>query len=69
MKTRLLILAISFLLIACNFQKTEVQYAKKGIIDLRQSSLKNISLKGEFAFAWQKVATPAQMKQAEIFLN
>lgn len=69
MKTRLLICAVSFLLFACNLQKPEIRYAKKGVIDLRQSSLKNISLKGEFAFAWQKVASPAQMRKVQDFLN
>ncbi len=68
MKTKLLICAVSFLLLACNLQKPEVHYAKKGLIDLRQSSLKNISLKGEFAFAWQKVASPAQMRKVKDFL-
>ena len=69
MKTRLLILTMSYLLFACNFQKPDIQYAKKGVVDLRTSSLENISLKGEFAFAWQKIASPAQMKEVKEYIN
>lgn len=67
MKTKILIWGMSFVLFACNLQKPEIQYAKKGWIDLRNSSLESVSLKGEFAFAWQKVASPAQMKQSKDF--
>jgi len=69
LKTKLLIGVISFALFACNFEKSEVKQAQKGIIDLRQSSLKNVSLQGEFAFTWQKVASPNEMKKVNTFLN
>jgi serine phosphatase RsbU (regulator of sigma subunit) len=60
---------MSFLLFACNLQKPEIQYVKKGVIDLRSSSLENISLKGEFAFAWQKAVSPAEMKGVKQYIN
>ena len=69
MKTKLLIWVVSFVLFACNLPKTEIQYAKKGWIDLRNSPLDKVSLKGEFAFAWQKIASPTEMKQSKEFLH
>lgn len=68
MKTKILLGAISFLLFACNSYRSEIRYAKKGVIDLRDTRLEYISLRGEFAFAWQKEATPAQMRQSKKFL-
>ncbi|GAB4128170.1 MAG: hypothetical protein OHK0045_15460 [Raineya sp.] len=68
MKTKLLVWAVAFSFFACDFQEVEVQHAKKGVLDLRQSSLKNVSLKGDFAFVWQKIASPAEMKQVNSFL-
>jgi serine phosphatase RsbU (regulator of sigma subunit) len=63
------ILLLVVLLGACKFPKTPtVQYAQKGVIDLRNDSLENVSLRGEYAFVWQKIAEPSEMRQIKQYL-
>jgi len=58
-----------FALSACNFLQTSTRHAVHGVIDLRQDSIRDIALNGEYFFTWNQTLLPSQIRTSTDFLN